>query len=132
MPLDVDRVTVVWADNAIRNTWLQVTVQALFLDRVVGTDVFYFGHLAGETDGLRVTAADYSRTRAAGGTRNAPLTNAFDHNRDGFVNLLDANVARGNVFASLDPLFVPAAPVAAIAGMPKRSRYRPGLWLDRT
>ena len=112
LPLDIQRYTVLWADGAIRNKWLQVTVDALFGGRVVSTDVFYYGNVAGETGDapptLRVTAADVSRTRSALFTRGAAVDNPFDHNRDGFVNALDLNVVRGNLFASIEQPVIPA------------------------
>ena len=110
LPLDIQRFTVIWADGAIRNKWLEVTVDALFGGRVISTDVFSYGNLVGETGDapptLRVTATDVSRTRAALFTRGAAVDNPFDHNRDGFVNALDLNVVRGNLFESIDaPVF---------------------------
>jgi ELWxxDGT repeat protein len=112
VPLDVDRLTVIWADGAFRNKWLEVTVEGLAGGRVVATDVFCYGNLVGETGDVpavqRVTAADVTRTRAALFTRAAAIDNPFDHNRDGFVNALDLNIVRGNLFASIEP---PASPV---------------------
>jgi ELWxxDGT repeat protein len=130
VPEDVERHTITWADSAIRNTWLEVTVEALFLDRVVATDVFYYGNLPGETGDATpagrkavVTGADVLRTRAAVPARTAPLTSAFDHNRDGAVNALDLAVARGNQTAALNAPTVPdASPAAALLG----ARGRPG------
>src|SRR5205807_2647190 len=56
------RVEVVWADQAIRNTWLQVTVKPDANTGLSLPDVFYFGSLVGESgDGsfpLSVTSAD--------------------------------------------------------------------------
>ena len=130
LPRDVDRVTVTWADNAIRNRWLEVTVEALLEGRVIATDRFYFGHLAGETSDLRVTASDYSRTRSAARGRSAPIESPFDHNRDGWVNVLDANVSRANFFASLEPP-APSAAAPAATAAPGRRAYRAGLWLER-
>jgi hypothetical protein len=127
---------VIWPDGAIRNTWLQVTIEALSDTGVAGRDLFYFGHLAGETGDAappgavaRVGAIDLARTRAAIPTRNAGLINRFDHNRDGFVNVLDMNVVRGNLFATLPEPAPPAAATdlsAARARPP--ARYRPGVW----
>jgi hypothetical protein len=127
---DVERHTITWSDYAIRNAWLEVTVEALFLDRVVAGDVFYYGNLPGETGDAapasrigRVTGADVNRTRAALLSRTAPLTSAFDQNRDGVVNVLDLAVARGNQAAALNAPTVPdASPAAALLG----ARGRPG------
>jgi ELWxxDGT repeat protein len=132
LPEDLDRLTVIWPDGAIRNTWLRVTLEATLDGAVVGRDVFYFGHLAGETGDAaagavaRVTASDLARTRAAVPTRSAGPDNPFDHNRDGVVNVLDVNVVRGNFFATLPAPTTAAAPSPA-ARMP-HTRYRPGVW----
>ena len=48
-PGGTERVSFTWADGAIRNAWLEVTVDVLSGDRVVGTDVFFYGSLPGET-----------------------------------------------------------------------------------
>src|SRR5205823_6374225 len=42
------RVTIVWPDGAIKNTWLQVAVKANTVTGLASPDVFYFGNLAGE------------------------------------------------------------------------------------
>lgn len=39
-----DRVTLIWADNAIQNTWLQVTVLPTATTGLLSADVFYFGN----------------------------------------------------------------------------------------
>jgi ELWxxDGT repeat protein len=118
VPEDIDRVTVVWPDGAIRNTWLQVTAEALFGGRVVASDVFYFGNLIGETGtapALRVDAADFAATRAHV-REAATLTHPFDFNRDGRVDTLDLNAVRGNLFKSLGAIAGPPPPAAGSAG----------------
>jgi len=131
LPLDLDRWTFTWADGAIRNTWLEVTVEALLGDRVVAADVFYFGNAPGETGDAppagavaAVSPTDYARTRSAVAGRVAPITSPFDHNRDGVVNVLDLNVVRGNMTARLYPPTSPSeAGTSAI--------YASGLLLER-
>jgi ELWxxDGT repeat protein len=136
LPKDIDRFTVIWPDHSIRNKWLRVTIEAMSEGVVAGRDEFYFGHLAAETgdpvpagSGFRVTTADFVRTRAATSARPAGPANRFDHNRDGFVNVLDLNVVRGNFFAALPP---PTQSAAAAPGPFARgnetTRYRPGVW----
>ena len=44
-----DRITLIWADNAIRNSWLQVTVLATDATGLAANDVFYFGNAVGES-----------------------------------------------------------------------------------
>ena len=107
-----DRVTLVWADGAIKNTWLQVSVKPTANTGLAAPDVFYFGNLVGCT-GLAadpaVTASDFSATRRAF-SRGSTITNAFDHNRDGVVDTRDAILTRINLFRRIH-LISPAAGV---------------------
>ena len=43
-----DRVTLIWADSAIRNCWLQVIVRATDRTGLAAKDVFYVGNAVGE------------------------------------------------------------------------------------
>jgi hypothetical protein len=102
-----DRLTFVWPDNAIRNTWLRVTVKATPSTGLSAPDVFYFGHLAGESGdaaadtGAVVTALDVTHTRAAMTPAAVGLASRFDFNRDGRVDTRDLATARSNQQASL-------------------------------
>ena len=64
-----DRVTLVFADNAIRNTWLRVTLLAGAATGLAAPDVFAFGNLPGDTgDGstsFRVNALDLASVKRA-------------------------------------------------------------------
>jgi L-ascorbate metabolism protein UlaG (beta-lactamase superfamily) len=90
-----DRVTLVWADGAIKNTWLQVTL-------VASGNVFYFGNAVGETGNSTansfVSAADEIavRTHATPPGESADIDSAYDFNRDGKVDSADETIARGN------------------------------------
>ena len=44
-----DRVTLIWADGAIRNCWLQVTLRATDNTGLAANDVFYVGNAVGES-----------------------------------------------------------------------------------
>src|SRR5439155_14772509 len=48
-PNGSDRVAITWAENAIRNAWLEVTVKSTPATGLPAPDTFYFGNLAGET-----------------------------------------------------------------------------------
>jgi uncharacterized delta-60 repeat protein len=122
-----DRILLFWRDGAIKNTWLQVTVPASPLTGATSSDVFYFGNLVGETGDrgspLRVSSTDLANVRrnfSAPG-QPVPLTNPYDFNRDGRVNVLDLAVVRATLFHTLKPIrgAVPAAAAAA-----------PALWED--
>jgi hypothetical protein len=113
-----DRVTIVWPDNAIHDTWLRVTVLSNARTNLAHPDVFYFGHLVGETgdaaDGMTatVTALDVYRTRRAMFSA-APIDSRYDFNRDGRVSALDLAIVRGRLTQSLP---VMQAPASALAG----------------
>jgi hypothetical protein len=138
-----DRFTFAWPDNAIRNTWLRVTVKSNGTTGLAAADVFYFGHLAGESGdrwpalGPVVNAVDQARTRAAialnGGA--VPITNPFDYNRDGRVNALDLTVTRAATRDELPWLTGPSAGTSSDGSVLSPAtraapRRRTGLLLD--
>jgi ELWxxDGT repeat protein len=114
-----DRVTLTWADGAIRNTWLRVTVKANANTGLTTPDVFHFGNLVGEvgdaTSPRRVGTFDLAALRRAftraGAT--AALASPYDLNRDGRVNALDLAAARTNLFQTLRTIPTPPAAITA-------------------
>ena len=101
-----DRVTLIWPDETIANTWLQVTVRSGGPNAIVGTDdVFYFGSAPGEVGlgNTRVDSADFGGVSAnftsLFGTE--AVTSAFDVDKSGRVDSADA----GRVSASFTGLF---------------------------
>jgi L-ascorbate metabolism protein UlaG (beta-lactamase superfamily) len=109
-----DRITVVWADGAIKNTWLQVTIPAT-------GNVFYFGSAVGETGNSAanafVSAADEIGVRSNFTDVGEPagVENVYDFNRDNAVDAADELIARSNrrLLSSALPL-ISAPHVAAI------------------
>ncbi len=103
-----DRVEIIWANNAIQNTWLQVIVEGN--DTLGGSntntglassDVFFFANKIGDT--FQAPAPTIFSTAAADGLaiRNnpgflQPVTNVYDMNRDQSVGAGDELVARNN------------------------------------
>ncbi len=107
-----DRVTITWADNAIANQYLQVAVRANANTGLAPTgimvdpdgpgaasavdvgDVFFFGHLLGET-ATSTPAGSFARTVAAdrgpilaGGTQlNVGITNTLDVNKSNSITV---------------------------------------------
>ncbi|NQU21406.1 MAG: lamin tail domain-containing protein, partial [Candidatus Nealsonbacteria bacterium] len=96
-----DRVTIIWADGAIRNEWLEVTVLSTNLG-LPGDDVFYLGNTlaeAGDTPAdAAVTMADLllARNNPRDFVTPAPIDFPYDFNRDGSVNATDVLLARNN------------------------------------
>ena len=99
-----DRVTLIWADGAIVDEWLQVTVLANARTRLAAPDVFAFGNLVAETGDhpavAVVNALDLAGVRRHLSTVSA-LDGAFDFNRDGRVNALDLAAVRSNLLHTL-------------------------------
>jgi ELWxxDGT repeat protein len=136
LPLDLGRYEITWADGAIKNQWLQVTVEAVTGGVTSAIDVFYFGNLVGDAGStgttMRVDAADYSQTRAHLRTL-ADVDDPYDFNRDGRVDTLDLSLVRGSLFHSLpapapSPLTATAAP-AALAPSTRQAPPRRTPWL---
>ena len=98
-----DRVTLIWADNAIQQCWLQVTVQATDVTGLAQRDVFYVGNAIGESGNnpggdTYVNALDEvgARNNPHGRSNPAPIDDHYDYNRDKNVNALDEVAARNN------------------------------------
>jgi uncharacterized delta-60 repeat protein len=118
-----DRVTLTWADGAVKNTWLRVTVKANAHTGLAGNDVFYFGTLVAETGDspatFRVNALDIGRVKA-GLNGSSALSGRLDFNRDGRVNALDLGAAKANLNRALATAAAPAVvmPVPESAATP--------------
>ena len=117
-----DRVTVTWADGAVRDTWLRVTVLPGGASGLAYPDVFYFGNAVAETGNsaadAAVNALDFTATRAALYSGAARIDSRYDFNRDGAVNPLDLAIVRRHQLApALRLITAPsvAAPVIAPA-----------------
>ncbi|HZN64484.1 MAG TPA: CotH kinase family protein, partial [Tepidisphaeraceae bacterium] len=116
-----DRVTVVWADNAIRNGWLEVKFYADPTSKDPFEPApFYFGNLVGETGSgtpaaaFFVSPSDFGATRAAVGTTGLSVTNRFDHNKTGFVSPSDLAITRSAIGRQLPPPFATPQSQAAL------------------
>ena len=104
------RVTLLWPDNALQRSWVQVTVAASARTGLALPDVFFFGHLAGDTGDsaatFRVNALDLAAVKQGLNTAS-PVTGRLDFNRDGRVNALDLAAVRANLnrtLASVSPV----------------------------
>ncbi len=134
-----DRVELIWADGAIRNTWLQVTVLANARTGLFAPDVFYFGNAVGDTGlGDSATQANVSATDELAARNNPsslfsniPISNIYDFNRDGQVNASDSVTARnfvtsiGNVVRYISITNPPAAPESIPAATPSATAMAP-------
>jgi hypothetical protein len=116
-----DRVTLTWADGAIKGKWLRVAVLPSDRTGIGAGDVFYFGNLVGETGnsatGAAVSPTDLGLVRQAlSAGASKPLTSRFDFNRDGRVNAVDMSLVRSAMRNGGIPLL--AAPLGGPAAAP--------------
>ena len=136
-----DRLVITWAENAPKNTWLEVTVPGGGTHETTTTglaadDVFYFGSAIGEVTALGaglptpptaglpglalVSAADVIaiRDNPRGEANPASIDDPFDINRDRAVDALDLILARDNATGPLSALRLiePALPAPAPPG----------------
>jgi VCBS repeat-containing protein len=117
-----DRVTLIWADGAIKRQWLRVAVLAGANTGLAADDVFYFGNAVGEvgnsTTNAIVSAADEALIRLNG--RNAlnpaPIDFRFDINRDRLVGSSDQALCRLNSTNALSALRLIAVPASSPLG----------------
>jgi hypothetical protein len=123
-----DRVTLVWADGAIKNTWLQVTLKPNARTGLAVPELFSFGNLVGMTGdggpslGWGVSALDLAAVKRALNS-NSDLAGRFDVNRDGRVNALDLAAVRGNLNRTLAAVAAPSAGASSAASVEGMSRF---------
>lgn len=114
-----DRVVITWADSAIKNTWLEVSLLATEDTGLATADTFYFGSRLGDS-GINAPplAAVTSAFDEIGARSNPgifqPVTNVYDYDRSQTVGASDALIARfnGGLLNMLN-LSPPAGPLAA-------------------
>ncbi len=116
--VDSDRVTIIWADGAIKNQWLQVTVLPTLNTGLAEPSVFYFGNAIGDSGNSSTDAAVTAADALAARGRIAPNTSVaidspWDYNRDGFVTIDDMQAAQQNYTAgdAVLQLLAPPAPL---------------------
>jgi len=94
-----DRIELIWADSAPKNTWLQVTVNATEHTGLAVPDVFYFGSLiansgVGDTYAFATTTVEDELAAHDHQASNVGITNPYDYNRDGSVDVNDELLAQ--------------------------------------
>ena len=118
-----DRVTIIWADNAIAKQWLQVTVKANSKTDLDENHVFYFGNAIGEAGGstanAKVNITDRLLVRHNQHTLSDPalIDDTCDFNRDKEVNTADELIVQNNYTMFLTALKLIAAPTSP-GGLP--------------
>jgi hypothetical protein len=131
-----DRYTLIWANNAIQKTWLQVTLLANANTGLSANDVFYFGNAIGEVGNTSanafVTSADEAliRLNFTTGFGTVPVTAPYDIDKNRFVQTSDAALSRVNQTTAFSALRLIVAP--SEAGSPAIGAALAGLAGDGT
>jgi hypothetical protein len=125
-----DRVTLIFADDAVRDRWMRVTVLPTTRTRLASAEVFQFGNLVGDATGDgRVDARDVAAVRRALGTA-AAVDNPFDFDRNGRVDARDLATALRNQRHELALVIPsPVAPSSVAAATATRGPARRATFL---
>jgi Bacterial Ig domain/Calcineurin-like phosphoesterase len=99
-----DRVKLEFANNAIQNAWLRVTMLADVNTGLAANDVFYFGNARFDvtptspfpSQQVTINAFDVNAIRARQGQSLGLISHIFDVDRNGVVNAFDTNGVRAN------------------------------------
>lgn len=110
-PGSPDRVLILWPDQSIMNRWLRVIVKASPNTGLSQPEVYYLGHLRGESTGpadsiFTVSFADITPIRAAVGSA-VDASSEYDIDKNGTVSFADISAMRGNVGSQLPQIIVP-------------------------
>jgi len=117
--LGSDRVTITWANNSIKNEWLEVQVLPTANTGLTAADVFFWGNKVGDTGaGTPATSFLTSATDKTSVVNNqlggVPITNTRDFNRDGNVTVADATTVVNNQ-GTIERLQLNGGPFAPLA-----------------
>jgi len=92
------RIKIHFEDNAIRRSWLQITLKANANTGLAAYDVFFFGNLSGDvvntSSGFVVDSEDMRRVRQTASSALVLASKVEDINKDGRVNAIDIALAR--------------------------------------
>jgi hypothetical protein len=99
--------------QSIANRWLRITILASENTGLVQPEVYYIGHLLGETTGIAgglftVSFTDAAPIRSAIG-QTAIINSTIDIDKNGTVSFADISAMRPNVGAQLTNITIPAA-----------------------
>lgn len=116
----LSRVVLEWPNNAIANRWLRITVRANANTGLAVPEVYYIGHLLGETTGpiggiYTVAFADITPIRGAAG-QNVSAGSIHDIDKSGTVAFADISAMRSNVGAQLTNITIADLAAGALGG----------------
>jgi hypothetical protein len=110
-----NRILLQWPNNVIQNRWLRVTMLANSSTGLQQNEVFYLGHLLGETTGesggaYTVSFSDITPIRSAVGN-TVDASSHVDIDKNGTVAFGDISAMRPSVGQSLKNITIPAASI---------------------
>lgn len=121
-----DQVLIQWSDGAIANRWLRITILANANTGLSQPEVYYLGHLLGETTGtsdsvFTVSFADITPIRSTVGA-DVGSESIVDIDKNGTVAFADISAMRSNVGAQLTLITIPGVGAgSSIAEIPGSS-----------
>jgi YD repeat-containing protein len=110
------RVIIRWADNDIKNRWLRVTIKSNEDTGLFNDEIFYAGHLLGETTGATsgtytVAFSDQTSIRNAIG-QSATVFSILDINKDGIISFADLSAVTPNIGTQQENITTAVNPLA--------------------
>ncbi len=111
LPGGTPRVVLKWPDQSIMNRWLRVTIKANANTGLTQPEVYYLGHLQGETTGpdsdrFTILVADILQIRSALST-SAGVSSVVDVDKSGVVLVADILAARSLLSQQLTQITIP-------------------------
>lgn len=105
------RLTILWPNQSVMNRWLRVTLKTTPNTGLLEDQVYYLGHLLGETTGtsngiLTIAFADITPIRSAVG-QNVDASSVSDIDKNGTVSFSDISSMRSSVGNQLRQVTVP-------------------------
>jgi hypothetical protein len=110
-PGSPDQVLIQWPDNAIENRWLRITILANANTGLAAPEVYYVGHLLGETTGASsgfytVSFSDVTPIRVQAG-QTVGSESIADIDKNGTVAFADVSAMRPNIGSQLTNISIP-------------------------
>jgi parallel beta-helix repeat protein len=116
------RVVIEWPDNSIAGRWLRLTIKANGNTGLGQPEVYYLGHLRGETTGpaggvYTVSFADIAPIRSSVG-QVVGAASITDIDKNGTVAFADISAMRANIGSQLTNISIPALSGAELQSTP--------------
>ncbi len=123
------RVILRWADNAIKDRWLRVTLKSTANTGLAEDEIFYAGHLLGDATGdLLVRISDILEIRSHL-AQQAGVSDVRDIDKDGMIRTNDILAARSNLAQQLSVLDTAANPLADLTQSQRWTLDGQGNWI---